>query len=237
MVFFFLLPRMLLSRGGYCCVTATLHQKQERSLVRGRGADTLRVMTLQGELGEINVSLTWATCQQVVKQWKVLAVDPGNMGTPHPSPIATSSSTPRTIALGISTFSPDRQSARRDAARGPSGTTADLLRPILEWENDTALRKPDGGVRGIVGCDFFRRVVARTVAQQKATTVEAPTSIFQYVLSTKAGTDHVLQTLTDLDARLKVLSIAAIGVFDLVSQNSMLRAWCKRMWTVVQFLV
>ena len=140
---------------GYCCITATLHQKQERSLVRGRGADTLRVMTLQGELREINVSLSWASCQQVVKQWKVLAVDPGNMSTLHPSPIATSSSTPRTIALGISTLSPDRRSARREAALGPSGATADLLRPILGWENDTALRKPDGGVRGIVGERFL----------------------------------------------------------------------------------
>ena len=79
----------------------------------------------------------------------------------------------------------------------------------------TAYRKPDGGVRGIV---------ARIVSQQMATTVEALTSCFQYVLSTMAGTDHVLQTLTNLDARLTVLSIAGIGAFDLVSLNSMLRA-------------
>ena len=32
----------------------------------------------------------------------------------------------------------------------------------------TALQKPDGGVRGIVVGDVFRRVVARTIAQQYA---------------------------------------------------------------------
>ena len=87
-----------------------------------------------------------------------------------------------------------------------------------------AWRKLDGGVRETVVSDFFGRVVARTVAQQFATTVEALTFIFQDVLSRRAGTVHVLQTLTDHDARLTVLSIAGIGAFDVVSRNSTLRA-------------
>ena len=78
------------------------------------------------------------------------------------------------------------RSARRGAAAGPSGMTADHLRPLLESERDsevlselgaslargegpevvweairmgrmTALRKADGGVRGIVVGDIFRR--------------------------------------------------------------------------------
>ena len=69
------------------------------------------------------------------------------------------------------------------------------------WGRLAALRKPDGGVRETVVSDFFGRVVARTVAQQFATTVEALTYFFS-VLSTRAGTLHVLQTLTDLNARL-----------------------------------
>ena len=75
--------------------------------------------------------------------------------------------------------------------------TADHLRPLLESECDsevlaefgaslargegpqvvweafrmgrmTALRKADGGVRGIVVGDLFRRLVSRTIAQQIA---------------------------------------------------------------------
>ena len=85
--------------------------------------------------------------------------------------------------------------SRRGAAAGPSCMTADHLFPILENELDsslfvqaatslakgnipevimeairlgqmTALRKPDGGVRGIVVGDIVRRLVARTIAKQ-----------------------------------------------------------------------
>ena len=90
----------------------------------------------------------------------------------------------------------------------------------------TALRKADGGVPGIVVGDFFRRVVARTIAQQIAKSVKAATSPFQYALSTKARTEcvnHILQTLTDMDAKLTILSVDGIGAFDHVSRNSMLR--------------
>ena len=81
--------------------------------------------------------------------------------------------------------------------------TADHLRPLLESERDsevlaelgaslargegpqvvwgairmgrmTALRKADGGVRGIVVGDLFRRLVSRTIAQQIAKSVERP---------------------------------------------------------------
>ena len=59
----------------------------------------------------------------------------------------------------------------------------------------TALRKTDGGVRGIVVGDFFRRVVARTIAQQIAQSVEAVTSPFQ-------GRDRVCQSHSpDIDGR------------------------------------
>ena len=66
----------------------------------------------------------------------------------------------------------------------------------------TALTTPDGGVRGIVVGDVFRRVVARTIAQQFALMAEGATHPFQYALSTRAGTEcvaHVAQALTELD--------------------------------------
>ena len=45
--------------------------------------------------------------------------------------------------------------------------------PDVSWDafrmgRVTALAKPDGGVRGIVVGDVFRRLIARTVAQELA---------------------------------------------------------------------
>ena len=115
--------------------------------------------------------------------------------------------------------------SRRGCAAGPSGMTADHLRPLLESVQDsellwrlcqglaraevplevlrvvkmgrvTALRKPTGGIRGIVVGDILRRLVARTISQQITPAVEVATAPFQYALSTRAGTkcvSHVLQ--------------------------------------------
>ena len=55
----------------------------------------------------------------------------------------------------------------------------------------TALRKPDGGVRGIVVGDVVRRVVARTIAKQCVDKVEEATSPHQCALKTKAGCETV----------------------------------------------
>ena len=99
----------------------------------------------------------------------------------------------------------NNRKARRGAAGGPSGMTVEHLRPLLECDRAldslhkfahimargevpdriepvlrlgrlTALRKPDGGVRGIVVGDVLRRLVARTIAQQIADQVEAATA-------------------------------------------------------------
>ena len=128
--------------------------------------------------------------------------------------------------------------SRRGAAAGPSGLTSDYLFPVLESEADsqlfaqvgsllaigkvfapilegiglgrmTALKKPDGGVRGIVVGDIIRRLVARTMAKQVSKQVEAATAPFQYALSTKAGCEcvaHILQCVTDEDPEATVIS-------------------------------
>ena len=85
----------------------------------------------------------------------------------------------------------------------------------------TALQKPGGGVRGIVVGDVLRRVLARTIAKA----VEKATAPFQFALKTRAGSEcvsHILQTLTDLDARATILSVDGVGAFDLISRNSMM---------------
>ena len=113
-----------------------------------------------------------------------------------------------------------QRTARRGAAPGPSGMTADHLFPILESEVDSgmlvqvasrlavgdipeevvdgirlgrlrALAKPDGGVRRIVVGDIVRRLVARTMAKQIEKKAEKATAPFQCALSTKAGCECV----------------------------------------------
>ena len=119
------------------------------------------------------------------------------------------------------------RTARRGAAPGPSGMTADHLFPILESEVDsgmfvqvasrlavgdvpeevvdgirlgrlTALAKPDGGLRRIVVGDVVRRLVARTMAKQVAKKAEKATAPFQFALSTKAGCECVAHTVQAL---------------------------------------
>ncbi len=148
------------------------------------------------------------------------------------------------------------RSARRGAAPGPSGVTADHLKVLLDDSEAsdmfcdicqelldadapdaaveamrlgrlTALRKPNGGVRGIVAGDVVRRLVSRTAAQQASDEVEAATAPFQYALSTRAGTEcvaHALQAATDFDEEATVLSIDGIGAFDSISRAAMLQA-------------
>ena len=141
-----------------------------------------------------------------------------------------------TFSLNPDLFAKNVRNARRGAAGGPSGMTADHLRMILESEADTAkfwrlaqdlaraavleeildvirlgrltaLAKPSGGIRGIVCGDIVRRLVART---QQFPAVERATSPFQYALTTRAGGEciaHALQAFIDLDDRTTVLSI------------------------------
>ena len=119
------------------------------------------------------------------------------------------------------------RSSRKGAAAGPSGMTADHLRPVLENRRDThllftlgeklaraeipdsiveairlgrltALQKPSGGVRGIVAGDILRRIVARTIAQQISSHVERTTAPFQYAMSTRAGTECIAHVLQAL---------------------------------------
>ena len=73
--------------------------------------------------------------------------------------------------------------------------------------------------------DVFRRLVARTIAQQISPTVERGTAPFQYALTTRAGAEciaHVIQTLTDVDQEATVLSVDGVGAFDLISRVAML---------------
>ena len=76
------------------------------------------------------------------------------------------------------------------------------------------LRKPDGGVRGLVMSDAFRRLVARTLAQQYAGAFQAACAPFQYALRTRAGAESLapaVRAATELDAHTTVLSIDGVA--------------------------
>ena len=96
------------------------------------------------------------------------------------------------------------------------GSAPDVFWDAFRIRRVTALTKPDGGVRGIVVGDVFRRLIARTIAQEIGETVQSATAPYQYALKTRAGTEcvsHILQTVVESD----------VGAFDLVSRNAMLR--------------
>ena len=78
----------------------------------------------------------------------------------------------------------------------------------------TALRKKDGGVRGIATGTSFRRLVAKTLARQFGAAVEATCAPFQFALSTRAGVDcvgHAVRVATDQNTEATVLSINGVG--------------------------
>ena len=144
--------------------------------------------------------------------------------------------------------------SKKGAAGGPSGMTTEHLQPLLCNPRDlhafflvceqlarvevpaevvrwiklgrmTALRKPEGGVWGIVAGDVIRRLVSRTVAQQWGPAVERFSALFQYALSTRAGSEciaHVLQALSELNPQCKVMSIDGISAYDLIARKAML---------------
>ena len=147
------------------------------------------------------------------------------------------------LNLDVDALLQNLRTARRGAAAGPSGMTAEHRKPLLadtvctrlfgevagqfarglmpeevlqpvKLGRMSALPKPDGGVRGIVVGDVFRRVVARTIAQQFTPLAGAATHPFQHALSSRAGTEcvaHIVQTLSELDPRSTILSIDGVG--------------------------
>lgn len=143
---------------------------------------------------------------------------------------------------------------RRGAAAGPSGTTLEHLRLLLDSDEDSrlfctaaqqlvdaevppaalaglrlgrlvALSKPNGGVRGLVMGDVFRRLVSRTLAQQFSTQFQHATMPHQFALATRAGSEALARTIraaTEMDPMLTVLSVDGVGAYDLISRHALL---------------
>ena len=91
----------------------------------------------------------------------------------------------------------------------------------------TALDKGSAKVRGIAAGDTFRRVVAKTLAQQFSEEFDDACAPYQFALSTRAGTDcvgHALREITHQHPGNVVTSLDGIGAYDHVDRAQMLEA-------------
>ena len=180
-----------------------------------------------GELSSVRQALQAADLAPCTENARRLLTD-RNKRPPElldPIPVEVANHVPPVpFALDEDRFFKNMRVAKRGAAGGPSGMTAEHLRLLMDSPRDmklffklaerlargevsdviiqtirmgrmTALRKAGGGVRGIVAGDIVRRLVARTMAQQLGPSVEAATSPFQYALSTRAGGECVAHAL------------------------------------------
>ena len=89
----------------------------------------------------------------------------------------------------------------------------------------TALKKKDGGVRGIATGTSFCRLVAKSLARQFGKAVEAACAPFQFALSTRAGTDcvgHAIRAMAYANPECTVLPIDGVGAYDHVLRSSFL---------------
>ena len=158
------------------------------------------------------------------------------------------------VQLSVRAIASALRSARRGGAPGLSGMRAEHLKLLLQdgeaiellaeaathlaqagvpeevrkalaMARLTALRKPDGGVRGIATGDTFRRLVSRTIAREWAAKFDHATRPYQFALQARAGTDaltaHVRAALaTRRDAVL--VSLDGRSAYDSMSRAAIL---------------
>ena len=178
---------------------------------------------------------------------------PRQLSAPIPEDVLTWMPT-EPVRFDHQAFLSNVRSSRRGVSGGPSGTRVEHLQTLLDDEaaaellaaaggrvaraelpqevcdamrfgRMTALRKRDGGVRGIVTGDTLRRLVARSLAQTYAQDFEHACAPFQYALQTRAGTDcvgHMVRAALDSDPDRVVLSLDGIGAYDHIRRAAML---------------
>ena len=101
----------------------------------------------------------------------------------------------------------------------------ETIRKALALARMTALDKGSSKVRGIAAGDTFRRVVAKTLAQQFAHEFDEACSPYQFALSTRAGTDcvgHALREISKQHPDKVVISLDGISAYDHVDRAAML---------------
>lgn len=149
---------------------------------------------------------------------------PPTLRRPIPEEVLTSC-TPAPVQLSARELADSLRTAKRGAAPGLSGATAEHYKLLLEdpaafqlfvslanalaqadapadilqalsLARLTALQKPGGGVRGIATGDALRRLVSRTLARHFADVLDQATRPFQFALKARAGTDALAGLIT-----------------------------------------
>ena len=90
----------------------------------------------------------------------------------------------------------------------------------------TAVQKTNGKVRGLNAGDSFRRLVARTLAQQHAEEFRAATAPFNFGMAVHSGADaliHLARSMTDDHPDMVLTKIDGVGAFDHIYRASMLQ--------------
>ena len=107
---------------------------------------------------------------------------------------------------------------------GQARVPADVCK-ALAMARLTALRKPDGGVRGIATNDMFRRLVSKALAREWADKFDQATRPFQFALQARAGTDvlatHVRAALATRSGAVLV-SLDGRSAYDSMSRAAFL---------------
>ena len=207
---------MLLEASGRCAEETAIARRRRRHLgddVQKRAARAELKVAL-GELSSARQALEGEETQQLADESKrpPRLMDPVPPDIMHHTPLVP-------FALDTDKFLKNLRSAKRGAAPGPSGMTVEHLRPLLDsvtdqqWmcklaeqvaqgritptvieairmERMTALRKANGGVRGIVVGDVVRRLVAHTMPQQ----------LGPHALSIRAGSECVAHVIHGLSS-------------------------------------
>ena len=146
-------------------------------------------------------------------------------------PAGVMATSPTSVNVDSFTFSKCLSSTSSGSASGPGGCTYEMLKVCLGdteathllfhapeelarakapepvtrafmTATVTALRKPDGGARGIEKGTSCRRQVTKTLARQFGKVAEAVCATFQFAVSTRGGTDFVgyaMRAMSDAD--------------------------------------
>ena len=90
----------------------------------------------------------------------------------------------------------------------------------------TAVTKNETKIRGLNAGDSFRRLVARTLAQQHTDEFQNATKPYNFGMSVSSGTDaviHFIRSLTDTHPDLVLTKIDGVGAFDHIYRSVMLQ--------------
>ena len=116
------------------------------------------------------------------------------------------------------------RSARREAAPGPSGMTANHVRPLLEASGDAAALSH---AASLLAQNEMSEEVMVAIRCRRTTALQKPgdssLELLPSISEEFETVAHISQALTDFDGDATVVSVAGVGAFDLRSRVSLMK--------------